>query len=102
MTDERRDLRLRIAARFKEARTLAGLTQQAVADTLNLRRPSVSEIEAGRRGLSSVELYQMAVLTGFPVSDLLSPTPLEPIRFLACRVDESGGAAHTHARSDTR
>lgn len=45
-----------IAARLKEARALAGLSQAQAAKVLNIHRPSMSEIEAGRRRVSAEEL----------------------------------------------
>lgn len=51
-----------IASRLKVARERAGLTQGQVAKMLGLHRPSVSEIEAGRRGVPAEELAAMAKL----------------------------------------
>jgi transcriptional regulator with XRE-family HTH domain len=45
-----------VAARIREARQAAGLTQGQMANLLNLHRPSVSEIEAGNRAVSVEEL----------------------------------------------
>lgn len=58
-TDERRAL---IAARVREARKMAGLSQGQVARSLDLHRPSVSEIEAGNRRVSADELSKLAEL----------------------------------------
>ena len=49
-----------IAFRLKEARKLAGLSQSQVANMLGLQRPSVSEIEAGRRKVSAQEITKLA------------------------------------------
>lgn len=48
--------RERIAARLKDARTLAGLSQAQAADKLGLQRPAISEIEAGKRKVSAEEI----------------------------------------------
>lgn len=45
-----------IASRLKMAREHAGLSQGQVAKMMNMHRPSISEIEAGRRSVSSEEL----------------------------------------------
>lgn len=58
-TDERRAL---IAARVREARKMAGLSQGQVARSLDMHRPSVSEIEAGNRRVSADELSKLAEL----------------------------------------
>ena len=51
-----------IAARIREARGAAGLTQGHVARKLGLHRPSVSEIEAGNRSVTAEELVRLAGL----------------------------------------
>lgn len=65
------DKRVAIAARLKAAREQAGLTQGQVAKLLGLHRPSVSEIEAGRRGVSADELIILADTYGVSVAWLL-------------------------------
>jgi transcriptional regulator with XRE-family HTH domain len=69
-----------IAARLREARKLAGLSQGQVAKLLNLHRPTVSEIEAGNRRVSADELIQLAKLYDVSVSWLLAQASdqLEP------------------------
>jgi transcriptional regulator with XRE-family HTH domain len=62
MTDRRTDKKAIIAARIREARVAAGLTQGQVAKLLGLHRPSVSEIEAGNRSVSAEELVRLAGL----------------------------------------
>ena len=49
-----------IADRLRAAREAAGLTQGQAAKLLGLHRPSVSEIEAGRRKVAADELLQFA------------------------------------------
>jgi transcriptional regulator with XRE-family HTH domain len=56
------DDRETIAARLKQAREHAGLSQGQVAKRLNLHRPTVSEIEAGRRRIAAEELDDFAAL----------------------------------------
>lgn len=51
-----------IAARVREARLAAGLTQGQVAKMLGLHRPSVSEMEAGNRSVTADELTKLAEL----------------------------------------
>jgi transcriptional regulator with XRE-family HTH domain len=62
MSEHEDSRRAAIAARIKEARKLAGLSQGQVARMLQLHRPSISEIEAGNRRVSADELAQMAEL----------------------------------------
>ncbi|MBL4821523.1 MAG: helix-turn-helix transcriptional regulator [Gammaproteobacteria bacterium] len=56
------DDRALTASRIREARKLAGLTQAQVARFLSMHRPTVSEIEAGNRRVSSDEIAQLSKL----------------------------------------
>lgn len=51
-----------VASRIREARRLAGLSQAQVARFLGLHRPSVTEMEAGNRGVSVEEIAALADL----------------------------------------
>lgn len=51
-----------IAARLKEARELAGLSQGQAAKKLDMHRPTISEIEAGHRNVTVPELSRFAAL----------------------------------------
>ena len=53
-----------LAERLRIAREQAGLSQGQVARLLGLHRPSVSEIEAGRRKVSADELVALARIYG--------------------------------------
>ena len=67
MTTQRRTKEA-IAKRLRSAREQAGLSQGQVAKLLGLHRPSVSEVEAGRRSVTAEELAKMAELYGVSVS----------------------------------
>jgi transcriptional regulator with XRE-family HTH domain len=75
------DLRAQIASRLRLAREAAGLSQGQVAKRLGIHRPTLSEIEAGRRRVSADELTQLAELYGVDVAWLTSgqPSQAEPI-----------------------
>lgn len=60
--------KLEIANRVKLARELAGLSQGQVAKKLGMHRPTISEIEAGRRNIKSEELSTFAKLYGVEIS----------------------------------
>lgn len=60
MGDERTDARARLASRLRLARETSGLTQGQVAKKVGLHRPTISEIEAGRRRVSAEELQGFA------------------------------------------
>jgi transcriptional regulator with XRE-family HTH domain len=59
--------REQIAARLRTAREAAGLSQGQAAKILKFHRPTVSEIEAGRRRVAGEELAQFASLYGVTV-----------------------------------
>jgi transcriptional regulator with XRE-family HTH domain len=49
-----------IASRLRLARERAGLSQGQIAKVLKMHRPTISEIEAGRRAVSAEELTEFA------------------------------------------
>ncbi|WP_419946958.1 helix-turn-helix domain-containing protein [Candidatus Poriferisodalis sp.] len=57
-----------LGKRLKDAREAIGLPQAAVADHLGIPRPSVSDIETGRRRVAFLELKQLAALYRRPLS----------------------------------
>ena len=56
-----------IASRLRLSREMAGLTQGQVAKSLDWHRPTVSEIEAGRRKVSVEELATLTEMYGVNV-----------------------------------
>ena len=60
--DSLKNRRELIAFRLREARRLAGLSQSQVASLLDLHRPAISEIEAGRRKVTAEEVVILAEL----------------------------------------
>ena len=66
MTDYE-EKRKAIASRLRLSRGMAGLTQGQVAKSLDWHRPTVSEIEAGRRRVSAEELAALAEMYGVNV-----------------------------------
>lgn len=62
----------RLAGRIRAARTMAGLTQQQVADLAELSRASVANIELG---MQAVTVHQLLVLSR---ALAIEPTSLVP------------------------
>ena len=56
------DIKAAIAARLRAAREAAGLSQGQAAKKLDFHRPTITEIEAGRRSVSAEELAAFAQL----------------------------------------
>jgi len=52
----------RLAARLRRAREEAGLSQGQAAKLMDMHRPTISEIEAGRRRVQAEELTRFAKL----------------------------------------
>lgn len=59
--------REQIAGRIRIAREAAGLSQGQVAKLMGVHRPTISEIEAGRRRVSGEELAKFSELYGVSV-----------------------------------
>ena len=60
--DDPTHLRAAIAARLRQAREQAGLSQGQTAKLLCKHRPTITEVEAGRRRVSAEELVVFAEL----------------------------------------
>ncbi len=65
MTNNTRE---KVASRLKKARLGAGLSQAQAAEMMSMHRPTVSEIEAGRRRVSVDEIAMFAEIYGVTVS----------------------------------
>ena len=61
------DERTQLASRLKEAREYLGLSQQEVAEALNVPRSAISLLENGQRRVDSVELKILAKMYQRPV-----------------------------------
>ena len=64
-----------LGSRLRAVRKARGLTQQAVADILGLPRTAVTQIEAGKRSVSTLELSRLARIYYRPVAYFLEETP---------------------------
>lgn len=71
------DTKQRLAQRVRELRLDRGLTQAEVGRALGLHRPTISEIEAGRRSITGEELVELSELLSVPVTELF-PSAAEP------------------------
>ena len=60
-----------LARRLRTAREACQMTQEEVADHLELSRATISQMEQGRRGVSSLELHRLAHLYGRDLHDFL-------------------------------
>lgn len=61
-----------LGARLQDARKVAGLTQQAVAEPMGMARTTIVAIEKGDRRVTVDELLSLAKLYGRQVSEFVS------------------------------
>src|SRR5262249_1482813 len=61
-----------LGRRIRTAREACGMTQEQVAGHLGVSRPTVVQIEAGNRSVSSLELDKLAHLTGRDLHDFMA------------------------------
>jgi len=66
------DQRAQIASRLRAAREAAGLSQGQVAKLMGFHRPTISEMEAGRRRVSAEEITKLAEIYGVSVEWAMS------------------------------
>jgi len=60
-----------INIRLREAREASGLSQGQVAKKMGMHRPTVTEIEAGRRKISAAEIGEFSKLYDVPIDWIL-------------------------------
>jgi transcriptional regulator with XRE-family HTH domain len=75
MTDRASDTGVTLPERLRAAREAAGLSQGQVAKLMNMHRPTISEIEAGNRKVSTDELSLFAAHYDVKESWLLGKSP---------------------------
>ncbi|MHB8845598.1 MAG: type II toxin-antitoxin system antitoxin SocA domain-containing protein [Nitrospirota bacterium] len=64
---------IKIGPRIKELRDKAGMSQDALAQKMNLSRPAITQIENGSRKVSAEELVNFSQLLHVSVDDFLNP-----------------------------
>jgi transcriptional regulator with XRE-family HTH domain len=65
----------KLAQKLKAAREEAGLSQEEVAEKLDLPRPAISQMENGNRKVQALELARLAKLYGKSLSDFADDEP---------------------------
>ena len=64
-----------LGARLRNSREFLGLSQEEVAEHMGLSRPAISNVEAGKRKVSTEELRRFAELYRRPYEYFLGETP---------------------------
>ena len=67
--------RVVLAKRIREAREYLGFTQQQVSEVLSIPRSAISDIEKGKRRVTTEELKRLANLFQYPVRYFLGEEP---------------------------
>ena len=62
-----------IGERIAALRKTKGLTQENLAKTIQLSRPSLVQIELGKRGIDLLEFYRLSLALEFSLDDFISP-----------------------------
>ncbi|WP_298845928.1 helix-turn-helix transcriptional regulator [uncultured Clostridium sp.] len=57
--------------RLKQARKNLGLSQEYVAEVMNMNRTTITSIEAGNRKVTAIELKSFSELYGVTINDLI-------------------------------
>ncbi len=94
-TDPERDF---LAQRLKEAREYLGLSQDYVSQQTRIPRPAISEVEAGRRRVESLELKRLAALYGRPVGYFLPADEVEGSAATAVGSSQASGEDQTELK----
>lgn len=69
------DIRLsqkQIGQRITELRKLKGLSQEDLAKSVKISRPSLAQIELGNRSVNILELQRLSMVLGFSLDDFMS------------------------------
>lgn len=62
----------KVGKRLKQARELVGISQKRAADAINVTRTAITQMEAGNRSVSTLELTRLAALYRRPVMYFLA------------------------------
>lgn len=72
--DRRRAHRLAFGDVLREARNHAGLSQDALAATSEISRPTIARVESGNHSLSLDRLWALAAALGVSASEIIART----------------------------
>jgi transcriptional regulator with XRE-family HTH domain len=65
-------LQKQIGQRITELRKMKGLSQEDLAKSVKMSRPSLAQIELGNRGVNVFELQQLSLILNFSLDDFMS------------------------------
>jgi Zn-dependent peptidase ImmA (M78 family)/transcriptional regulator with XRE-family HTH domain len=79
-----------VGARVREARTVANLTQVALAQEIGMDRSALAKVEAGERRLDAVELFRLSDALRLPLAHFVAASPLSAVSRRAVVEDSVG------------
>ncbi|MEI6434328.1 MAG: type II toxin-antitoxin system antitoxin SocA domain-containing protein [Bacteroidota bacterium] len=62
----------KLGGRIAELRKRKGLSQNDLARTVSISRPSIAQIELGKRNLNVIELQKLSLILGFSLDEFMS------------------------------
>ena len=63
------DIKILVGKRVKELRSIAGLTQEELADLAELDRTYITSVECGKRNISIVNIEKLAIALKVTLKD---------------------------------
>ena len=87
-----------LARRLRQAREEAGISQQDAADAIGVHRSSITQMEAGNRSVSTLELTRLATLYNRPITWFLSEAEPEDLIVALHRAEPGLGSARESRR----
>ncbi len=88
-------LQKQIGQRITELRKMKGLSQEDLAKSVKISRPSLAQIELGNRGVNVFELQQLSLVLSFSMDDFMSKN-------FSVSQDIEGKAEARSAKTDER
>ena len=88
-------LQKQIGQRITELRRMKGFSQEDLAKSVNISRPSLAQIELGNRGVNVFELQQVSLVLSFSMDEFMSEN-------FAVSLDVEGIAEAKSEKTDER
>ena len=88
-------LQKQIGQRITELRKMKGLSQEDLAKSVKISRPSLAQIELGNRGVNVFELQKLSLILSFSLDDFMSKN-------FSVRQDVEGKAEAKSEKTDER
>ena len=88
--------RIELGRKLREARELCGISQEEAAAAIGVPRTAITQVEAGNRGVSTLELSGLAKLYRVPVARFFEDKDFEPEEDLLIALSRVAGGLEDH------